>query len=125
MLAVLASLFCWGAQDQRKPKAGAELTVELAATRDTSKVLLDGKVRNTGGAPARNLLLIFKFVAPDNKVVATRQANLEARSLEPGEDGPFSLETEFPPRAVSVLVEIQNKGGIELTVRNRGPFPID
>ncbi len=121
----LAFLFLCVGQEKRKPRPAELELVEFKALRNESKVLIDGKLRNTGDATARNVVLIFQFVAPDNKVVATRKADIEPEEIEPGDDATFMLETPFPARAVAIRMETYDRNERWINLAKNGPYPIE
>jgi len=124
-LIALASLFLCLGQEKRKQKPAQLEMIEFKAIRDQNKILIDGKVRNTGDLAAKDVILFFQFVSPDKKVVATRQADLEPREIEPGEDADFLLETPFPARAVFIRMETYDRQERWINLAKSGPYPIE
>jgi hypothetical protein len=85
---------------------------------------IDGKVLNSGHDTLKKLVLVYKFVAPDGKVVSTRKGALETRALPPGEETEVMLETPDVARAVEIRVEAE-RGGTYLNVRKGATVPIE
>ena len=124
-LGALASLFWCVGQEKRKPRPPELEMIEFKALRNESKILIDGKLRNMGETVAKHVILIFQFVAPDKKVVATRKANIEPDEIEPGEDATFMLETPFPARTVAVRMETYDRDERWINLIKNGPYPIE
>lgn len=93
--------------------------------RNVSRVHIDGTVRNTGASAIEKPQIIFHFVSPDNKVVATRSAPVEVKRLEPGEDARIMLETGYPARASEVRLEAYDGRERFIKLTNAGPYPIE
>lgn len=124
-LFALASLFLCFGQEKRK-QGPPELTVsEFRARRSVDRINIDGRVENTGDAPARKLQLIFHFISPDEKVVSTQRGPLDDPLLEPGEEAEFTLEVRAPARAVYIRLECEDGSSRHVEVRNAGPFTIE
>lgn len=126
-LALWASVFlfwCAGAQKRKPGPASFEL-VEFKAQRAEDRVLLDGRLRNTGASKVRFLVLVFHFLSSDKQVVSTRKADIDPDEVGPGEEAGFMLETPFPSRAVAVRMETWDKEERWYPLRRSGPHPIE
>jgi hypothetical protein len=121
----IASLFCCAAQDKRKPKPAELEVLELQIHRGDGQVALEGRMRNIGELKAEGLRLIFHFVSPDRRVVATKQGALEHDPLEPGQEAEFHLQTPDPVRAVHVRLEAGDRNEREVRITRPGPHPIE
>ena len=95
------------------------------AERSVNRIHLDGTVRNTGSSTIDKPLIVFYFVSPDKKVVATRTAPLEVKRLEPGDDTQFMLETGHPPRTSEIRLEAFDGHERFIKMTNPGPYPIE
>jgi len=120
-----ASLFLCVAQDQRKPKPKPLEVVELQLRRNEDKVLIDGKLRNSGDSKLRSVEVIFYFLSVDKKVVSTRRFALDEDELAPGDEATLMLETTFPARSVSMRMEAQARGERWINLSRSGPFLIE
>ena len=95
------------------------------AERSVSRVHIDGLVRNTGASSIEKPLIVFYFVSPDKKVVATRTAPLEVKRLEPGDDAQILLETGYPARASEIRMEAFDGNERFIKMTNPGPYAIE
>lgn len=125
VFAALASLFLCGAQENRKQHRYEVTVLEFKATRKLERVWLDGKVKNTGEHTLNGGEIVLFFLAPGGEVAAKRRFELDDKSLDPGDECEFMLETPFPARAVSIRVEAEGKDRVVISTRNGGPFVID
>ncbi len=112
-----------GAQKKRKPP---DLEVlEAVAHRGEDKVSVDGRVRNSGEKPIKELTLLFNFLAPGKAAIATEKGAIDDEILEPGKESAFHMEANAPPRAVQFQIDAQDGSGRELRVAKSGPFTIE
>jgi hypothetical protein len=123
-LLLWAALFLSGQERKRAPLAELEMA-DFTAQRSVSRVHLDGTVRNTGASAIEKPLIVFYFVSPDKKVVATRSAPVEVKRLEPGEDARLMLETGYPARASEIRLEAFDGNERYIKLTNAGPYPIE
>jgi hypothetical protein len=121
---LIAALLLSAQERRRAPSSEVEV-LGFRAERSVSRIHLDGTVRNTGSAAIDKPLMIFYFVSPDKKVVATRNAPLEVKRLEPGEDAQFMLETAYPVRASEIRLEAFDSHDRFIKMTNAGPYPIE
>ena len=110
---------------EKKKKPPDLEVLEASAHRDETKVSVDGRVRNTGEKPIKELTLLFDFRAPDKQVVATERGAIEEEVLQPGQEAAFHMETNTPPRSVSFQIGAADGSGRELRVAKAGPFPVE
>jgi hypothetical protein len=111
---------------QKKKRKPPDLEVlEVTAHRGEDKVSVDGRVRNSGEKPVKELTLLFNFFAPGNEAIDTEKGTIDEEILEPGKVAAFHMEANAPPRAVQFEIEGQDGSGRELRVGNAGPFTIE
>lgn len=111
---------------ERRGAPHAELEMEgFRAERSANRVNIDGTIRNTGSSVIEKPRIVFYFISPDKKVVATRSAPVEVERLEPGEDAAIMLETGFPARASEVRLEAFDGNERYIKLTNAGPYPIE
>jgi hypothetical protein len=125
VLLVLAALLC-AADRKRKPAKPPELEVlEAKAQRVEGRMLVDGRVRNTGEKPIVSLNLLFDFMNTDAQAVTTRRYAFEDEVLGLGQEAGFQLYLADPVRAVTFQVRAETGRGMDLRVAHAGPFPIE
>lgn len=124
-LTASVSLFWAFAQSRRKPEPPRFEVVEFKAQRQEERLFIDGRVRNVGSAAVRFPVLVFEFLSSDDKVVSTRRADLEPEELSPGEESVFMLQALPPARAVSIRLEMQDRGRRYYPLLKSGPYPIE
>ena len=121
--AVVFSLFTIGAY--QKAKTGDIDILEVAARRGDDVIEIDGRVRNTSDKTIHGLVLSFDFTAPDGSVMTTQTAPVDEETLAAGQEAPFHLKLNNPPRAVKFKVSAVNESKRGLRVTHGGPFAID
>ena len=122
---MLAAAVLAPAQEKRRAPIAELEMAEFRVERSVSRVHIDGTVRNTGASSIDKPLIVFHFVSPDNKVVATRNAPVEVKRLEPGDDARIMLETAYPARASEVRLEAYDGRERYIKLINAGPHPIE
>ncbi len=125
VLTASVTLFWAFGQSRRKPEGHRFEVVEFKAQRQEERLFIDGRVRNTGSASVRFPVLVFEFLSSDDKVVSTRRADLEPEELAPGEESVFMLQALPPARAVSIRLEMQDRGRRYYPLEKKGPYPIE
>jgi len=110
---------------QKKHKPPDLEVLEATAHRGEDKVSVDGRVRNSGEKPIKELTLLFNFLAPRKEAIATEKGAIDEELLEPGNVASFHMEANAPPRAVQFEIDAQDGSGRELRVANAGPFTIE
>jgi hypothetical protein len=123
ILVVALAVTSIAAEKKRKPPDIEVL--EASGRRGESKVSVDGRVRNTGEKPIKELTLLFDFMAPGRQVVTTQKAAIDEEILEPGKEAAFHMELNAPPRSVEFQINAADGSGRELRVAKPGPFPIE
>jgi hypothetical protein len=110
----------------RKPKQPAVRmeVVEAKAERSQGKIMLDGLVRNVGTRPLQKLILIFELLDADRKTISRRSGPIDEKLLSPGEEASFQFFIPDHARAVEFNVRGEH-AGLEITVVQPGPYPID
>ena len=112
------------AADKKKKPPDVEI-LEATAHRGETKVTVDGRVRNSGEKPIKELTLLFDFHAPGKQVVATEKGAIDEEVLEPGQEAAFHMEANTPPRSVAFQINAEDGSHRELRVARSGPFPIE
>jgi hypothetical protein len=112
------------AADKKKKPPDLEI-LEASAHRGEIKISVDGRVRNSGEKPIKELTLQFDFQAPGKQAIATEKGAIDEEVLQPGQEAAFHMEANAPPRAVSFQIGAADGSGRELRVAKSGPFPID
>ncbi len=120
----LAAVLAPAQERRRAPLAELEMA-DFKVERSVSRVHFDGTVRNTGASAIDKPQIVFYFVSPDNKVVATRSAPVEVKRLEPGDESRIMLETAYPARASEVRLEAFDGRERFIKLANPGPYPIE
>jgi hypothetical protein len=110
---------------QKKHKPPDLEVLEATAHRGEDKISVDGRVRNSGEKPIKELTLLFNFLATRNEAIATERGAIDEELLEPGTVAAFHMEANAPPRAVQFEIVAQDGSGRELRVSNAGPFTIE
>jgi hypothetical protein len=110
---------------QKKHKPPDLEVLEATGHRTEDKVLVDGRVRNSGEKPIKELTLLFNFLAPGNDAIATEKGAIDQDLLAPGDEASFHMEAKAPPRAVQFQIEAQDGSGRELRLAKAGPFTIE
>lgn len=121
--AVLFSLCVAGAY--QKTKTGDIDVVEVTAHRDNDMIAIDGRVRNTSDKTIHGLVLSFDFTASDGSVMTTQTAPVDEDTLAAGDEAPFHLQLNNPPRAIKFKISALNESKRWLRVSRGGPFAID
>ena len=128
-LAIFGLLTCWFlSAGDRKPKTPSPHVevVEFAVKRTTEgTVEIDGRVRNASEKRLRNLVMIFKALAPGDEVVTTQRGTIVPEILEPEEEAEFHWRMRDPARAVALRVEAQARDERVLVVDKPGPYTIE
>ncbi|HTM47161.1 MAG TPA: hypothetical protein VL285_00665 [Bryobacteraceae bacterium] len=124
IILVLALAFGSAAAEKKKKAPDVEI-LEATARRGESKISLDGKLRNSGEKPIKQLMLLFDFMAPGRQVVTTQKAPIDEELLEPGKEAVFHMELNDPPRSVEFQINAAEGSGRELRVARGGPFAIE
>jgi hypothetical protein len=124
-LFTLAILLC-GAEQKRKPGKGPDIElIDVACQRTEDRVLLDGRIRNASNRPLRKVSMIFRFMTPGRKVIATKYAELDEELIEPDAEAEFHMQVRDPARAVEFDVNAEDGSGRELRFDRSGPFKIE
>ena len=110
---------------QKKKKPPDVEVLEASAHRGEVKISVDGRLRNSGEKPIKELTLSFDFLAPGNQMVTTETGAIEEEVLEPGKEAAFHMESSAPPRAVAFQINAADGSGRQLRVAKSGPFPIE
>ena len=90
---------------QKKPKPPDVEIVEAVAHRGESIISINGRVRNTGERPIKQLVLSFTFFAPGKQPVTTQKTEIDEELLDKGQEATFRVELQAPPRSVEFSVD--------------------
>jgi hypothetical protein len=112
-----------GADKKSKPPDIEVL--EASAHRGETTISVDGRIRNSGEKPIKELTLLFNFMAPGRQVVTTQKGRIEEEILEPGQEAAFHMELNGPPRSVRFEIGAADGAGRDLRVGKPGPFVIE
>jgi hypothetical protein len=124
VILVLSLVVASVAADKKKKPPDLEI-LEASAHRGETQVSVDGRVRNSGEKPIKELTLLFDFRDPDKQVVATEKGAIDEEVLQPGQEAAFHMEANAPPGSVSFQINAADGSGRELRVAKAGPFPIE
>jgi hypothetical protein len=108
-----------------KKKAPDVEIVEATAHRGEANISVEGRLKNTGEKPIKQLILSFTFFAPGKQPLTTQKAEIDEELLAKGQESSFRMELQAPPRSVEFTVDATDSGGHYLRVSNTGPFPIE
>src|SRR3954447_26333221 len=110
---LLPALAAPGKKNDKQKPPEIEL-LEQTVKRDGGDILLDGKVKNCGDKPIKNLVIFFHFFDADLQPITTRKGGIEEESLAPGDVAEFHAQMEQPPRATHYMIDFQDGGGKDL-----------
>lgn len=99
--------------------------LEASAHRGESRISLEGRIRNSGEKPIKEVILYFHFMAPGRQVITTQKSPIDEELLEPGQESSFRVELNAPPRSVEFSIDAMTAIGRELRVGKSGPYPIE
>ena len=80
----------------KKPKPPDIEVLEASAHRGEARISVDGRVRNSGEKPIKELTLLFHFMAPGKQVVTTQKGRIEEEVLGGGAGSCVPYGTECP-----------------------------
>lgn len=109
----------------KTPKTPDVTVVEFSAKHSGELVEIEATVRNSGVKPIAEGVLIFQFFSPQHESLTIQRAQLDDRTLEPGETSTIHAQLEDPVRAVTVEVDATDVAGHVFRVAGGGPFPIE
>ena len=121
---VLIILALAGASIAADKKTDIEV-MEVSAHRGESRISLEGRIRNSGEKPLKQVILYFHFMAPGRQVVTSQKSPLDEELFEPGQESSFHVELNAPPRSVEFSIDAKTAIGRELRVGKPGPYPIE
>jgi hypothetical protein len=110
---------------QKKHRPPDVEVLEATGRRSEDTVSVDGRVRNTGEKPIKELTLLFNFFSPDKEAIATERGEIDEVVLEPGKEASFHMEANAPPRAIQFEIGAQDGSGRELRLAKGGPYTIE
>lgn len=95
----------------RQEKPPEIVLIDGSARRQTGNILVDGKVRNCGEKPIKNLVIYFHFFDADRQEITTRKGGVDQDTLAPGDESEFHAELEEPPRATYYRIDFEDGAG--------------
>jgi hypothetical protein len=115
---------------QKKKPAYKGPEVELlsaSATLEDGRLMLDGRLRNSGERPIQRLTVIWEILDSDRRVLTRQQGPVEPVELAPGEECEMQAQIAYHARAISFRVSFEDGSGRELRSdeKKNGPFNIE
>ncbi|HUS06822.1 MAG TPA: FxLYD domain-containing protein [Bryobacteraceae bacterium] len=110
---------------KKQPKPPEVELLQAAAHRDAGNINIDGKVKNTGDKPIKNLAVLYDFLDSDNHVLTSVKGEVEESVVAPGEEVEFHAQVKEPPRATSFQVNFEDGGGKYLRPAKIEVLPIE
>jgi len=109
----------------KKPKPPEVEVLSASAHRGPEGIELDGRVKNTGMKPIKELRLVFDFFADEKVPLTTQSADIDEPLLEPGQEATFRFAVKDIARAVAIRLNAFDGNKRELGIANGGPFAIE
>jgi hypothetical protein len=111
---------------QRKRQSQNQIEVMQAkAERQERRIMLDGRVKNTGQRVLYRLVLVFDLIDSEQEVITRRKGPIEEDVLEPGEEVSFQFYVPDQARAVQFRMGAESERTVGLEVIKPGPFLIE
>ena len=107
------------------PKPPDVEILEASAHRGERNISVEGRIRNTGEKPIRQLVLSFTFLAPGKQPLTTQKGEIDEELLNKGQEASFHMELQAPPRSVEFTIDASDSAGHLFRVGKAGPFPIE
>jgi hypothetical protein len=123
-LLVLACLAPAALQKRKQSQNQIEI-IQASAERQERRIILDGRVKNTGQRVLYRLILCFDLVDSEQRVISRRKGPIEADVLEPGEEASFQFYVPDQARALQILMGAESERATDIEVIKSGPFPIE
>lgn len=124
-LFVLACLAPAALQKQKQQSQNELEVVEAKAERQARRIMLDGRVKNTGQRVLYRLVLFFDLIDSGQKVITRLKGPIEEDVLEPGEEASFHFDVPDQARAVQFRMGAASEKATDFEVIKPGPFPIE
>ena len=126
LIVLTTSLFVLAApgSSSKPPQPDVEV-LEASVVREQGLIQVDARVKNISKKPLKQLKVIFRFEADENTVVTTQRIGVDEAVLPPGDEGEIHGQLRDTPRAVQVRIGAVDTRGLDLTVKNSGPFFIE
>ncbi|HYZ87368.1 MAG TPA: FxLYD domain-containing protein [Bryobacteraceae bacterium] len=125
LVLILLAICLLPAAGQKKPKLPDVELVELRATRGEDRIAVDGRIKNVTDRGFRRVHISLDFLTADNKVLTTKQADLDPEDLPAGEEAEFHLQLEDAPKAAYFRVNLTDINGRELRPVSNERRPIE
>ena len=123
-LLVLACLALAAFQKPKQQSQNQIEVVEAKAERQERRIMLDGRVKNTGQRVLYRLVLVFDLIDSEQRVISRRKGPIEEDVLEPGEEASFQFYVPDQARAVQFRMGAESEKTGDVEVLKPGPFPI-
>ena len=124
----LLVLACLAPAALQQPKQQSQNQLEVAEAkgeRQERRIMLDGRVKNTGQRALYRLVLVFDLMNSEQKVISSRKGPIEEDVLEPGEEGSFHFDVPDQTWAVQFGVRAASEKATDFEVLRPGPYPIE
>ena len=126
---LLGQLPLLNAQDKKRkgeqPKPPDLTMVQVTCLRSEGEIVIDGRVKNTGGKPLVNVDLLIDFMAPGKQVITTKRGPVESDMLAPQDEAEFHLRINDYVRAVQIQFNAEQRDKGDLRVEKMGPYAIE
>lgn len=111
---------------EKKKEGKMEIDIaDMAIRREGSQVLIDGKLRNPNEKPVKKLKVIIEFRDTDNKVISTRNGQVDQNILEPDSESEFHAAVPDTVRAVNVTFRFEDSAGHDLDPKEAKSYVIE
>ncbi len=115
----------WTAPPQRKQQRKPDIEiVTIASLRQEGTVEYEGIWRVTGNRPVTGLVIRLEFLDSGGRMVSAQSMELEAGTLQPGEEREFHIQGRDVPRAVRFRISVTDRKGRDLTIAGAGPYAL-
>jgi hypothetical protein len=124
----LLALVCLAPAALQQPKQQSQNqleVVEAKGERQARRIMLDGRVKNTGQRVLYRLVLFFDLIDPEQKVISRLKGPIEEDVLEPGEEASFHFDIPDQARAMQFRMGAASEKATDFEVIKPGPYPID
>jgi hypothetical protein len=122
----LLLLACLAPAALQKPKQQSQIEVlEAKAERQERRIVLDGRVKNTGQRAIYRLILVFDLIDSEQRVISSRKGPIEEDVLEPDAEASFQFYVPDQARAVQFRIGAESQQAGDFDVIKPGPFLIE
>lgn len=124
-LLVLGCLAPAALQERKQQSRNQIEVMEAKAERQERRIMLDGRVKNTGQRVLCRLVLLFDLIDSEGRVISRRKGPIEEDVLEPGEEASLQFYIPDQARAVQFRMGAEFEKATRLEVIKPGPFLIE